>query len=123
MIPTNTGESLAVPKGTGLVPMIDAIHHNGWWATSISWSILIISTEKYWPDPYEFRPDRFLGDYDKDAYLPFSTGARACIGRRYVITLSFSTPVHQSKSLSQVFRDRADSHPLGHRPSLQNHGA
>jgi len=29
VIPTNTGESLAVPKGTGLVPMIDAMHHNG----------------------------------------------------------------------------------------------
>jgi len=47
--------------------MISAIHHN----------------PKYWPDPYEFRPSRFLGDYNKDAFLPFAAGARACIGRRF----------------------------------------
>jgi cytochrome P450 len=40
VIPTNTGESLLVPKGTGLVPMIEAVHHNGTWMTTISWLCL-----------------------------------------------------------------------------------
>jgi len=31
-----------------------------------------------------FNPERFLGSYNKDAFIPFSVGARACIGRRYV---------------------------------------
>jgi len=74
VIPINTGESLMVPKGTGLVPMIDATHHNASWTASVSW--FIPTPEKYWSDPYRFRPSRFLGDYNKDAFLPFSTGAR-----------------------------------------------
>lgn len=36
-----------------------------------------------WKDPELFNPERFLGDYDKDAFVPFSTGARGCIGRRF----------------------------------------
>ena len=28
VIPTDSGETLPVPKGTSLVPMIDAMHHN-----------------------------------------------------------------------------------------------
>ncbi|KAL0569614.1 hypothetical protein V5O48_012340, partial [Marasmius crinis-equi] len=38
---------------------------------------------RYWRDPYEFRPERFLGDWDRDAFVPFSVGARSCIGRRF----------------------------------------
>jgi cytochrome P450 len=30
----------------------------------------------YWEDPLEFRPERFLGPYDKDAFVPFSAGPR-----------------------------------------------
>ena len=82
MIPTSTSKGLAVPKGTGLVAMIDAIHHNGMWEFSIFCPYSRSPTDKYWPDPHEFRPSRFLGDYNRDAFLPFSTGARACIGRR-----------------------------------------
>jgi cytochrome P450 len=37
---------------------------------------------KYWDDPEEFRPERFLGDYNRDAFLPFAAGPRACLGRR-----------------------------------------
>lgn len=36
-----------------------------------------------WDDPSEFRPERFAGDYNKDAFLPFATGPRGCIGRRF----------------------------------------
>ena len=42
-------------------------------------------TEKYWEEPFKFRPERFLeGDHNKDAFIPFSVGPRACIGRRFV---------------------------------------
>ncbi len=37
----------------------------------------------HWEDPMAFKPERFLKDYNKDAFLPFSAGARACIGRRF----------------------------------------
>lgn len=41
--------------------------------------------EKYWDEPSQFRPERFIkGDYNKDAFIPFSAGPRACIGRRFV---------------------------------------
>lgn len=40
---------------------------------------------KYWTDPHRFNPSRFLGDWPRDAFLPFSGGVRSCLGRRYVI--------------------------------------
>ena len=83
VIQTGSGKPLPVPKGTMLALMIDAIHHNrackGYFIYDHR---VMFPSAKYWPDPYEFRPDRFLGDYNKDAFMPFSTGARGCIGRR-----------------------------------------
>src|SRR6266404_3216221 len=85
VVPTDSGERLTVPKGTLLAPMTYAMHHNRAWKHSLTYShVVICPAAKYWPDPYEFRPSRFLGDYNKDAFIPFSAGARGCIGRRYV---------------------------------------
>ena len=36
---------------------------------------------RYWEDPFTFRPERFMGEWNRDAFVPFSGGARACIGR------------------------------------------
>jgi len=38
---------------------------------------------RFWPDPERFDPTRFIGEQHRPpfAYLPFSGGARACIGR------------------------------------------
>ncbi|KAH9066972.1 cytochrome P450 [Lactarius deliciosus] len=41
---------------------------------------------KYWKDPHTFRPDRFLGEWPRNAFLPFSSGARGCLGRRFFET-------------------------------------
>ena len=43
-------------------------------------------TAKYWTDPDAFRPARFLGEYPRDAFLPFSGGPRGCIGRGFAET-------------------------------------
>ncbi|KAE9395447.1 cytochrome P450 [Gymnopus androsaceus JB14] len=38
----------------------------------------------HWKDPEEFRPGRFLEpDWPRDAFIPFSAGPRACIGRKF----------------------------------------
>merc|ERR1711976_54550 len=51
------------------MPNIWALHHD----------------ERYWPEPEKFDPDRFIGEdgklkFNKDSFLPFSTGRRVCVG-------------------------------------------
>lgn len=46
----------------------------------------ILHNQKYFPDPFTFKPDRWLegsgfGQADREAFLPFSLGARGCPGR------------------------------------------
>jgi len=36
-----------------------------------------------WSQPNEFRPDRFLVPYERDAFIPFGAGPRLCIGRDF----------------------------------------
>lgn len=38
-----------------------------------SWKL--IYPARYWKDPKHFEPERFLEDWNRDAFLPFSTGA------------------------------------------------
>lgn len=46
---------------------------------------------KYWTDPLEFKPERWLKSNRDDekfhhfAYLPFSAGGRNCIGQKFAI--------------------------------------
>ncbi|XP_017056360.1 probable cytochrome P450 311a1 [Drosophila ficusphila] len=45
----------------------------------------------YYPDPYAFKPERWLNDGDSAppafSYIPFSGGPHVCIGRRYSLLL------------------------------------
>lgn len=48
------------------------------------------NTAKYWEDPDAFKPGRFLGNYPREAFLPFSGGPRGCIGRGFSETESIA---------------------------------
>jgi len=59
--------TVIIPKGSIVSIHVAGLHYN----------------PRYWENPYEFRPDRFLGNYNKDAFAPFAVGPRACLGRRF----------------------------------------
>ncbi|KAF9048946.1 cytochrome P450 [Panaeolus papilionaceus] len=64
-------KTIAVPKGAYITISIVGIHYN----------------PRYWPDPKAFKPERFLkSDWPRDAFIPFSSGSRACLGRRFAET-------------------------------------
>ena len=56
---------------------------------------------RYWEDPEAFKPERFLEDWPRDAFWPFSGGARSCIGRR------FSPLFFSLRLLLTIFTDSA----------------
>ncbi|TFY75699.1 hypothetical protein EWM64_g8312 [Hericium alpestre] len=62
--------TIPIPRGTALAIHTPGLHYN----------------PRYWENPHEFKPERFLGDWNRDAFLPFSAGARACLGRRFFET-------------------------------------
>ncbi|EIN08440.1 cytochrome P450 [Punctularia strigosozonata HHB-11173 SS5] len=63
--------TVPVPAGTNLLVNAPALHYN----------------PRYWHDPYAFDPSRFLKpDWPREAFVPFSQGARACLGRRFFET-------------------------------------
>ncbi|THH17553.1 hypothetical protein EW146_g3277 [Bondarzewia mesenterica] len=62
--------TIPVPQDTNIVIHTPGLHYN----------------PRYWEDPHTFKPERFLEDWPRDAFLPFSQGARACLGRRFFET-------------------------------------
>ncbi|KAG8779245.1 hypothetical protein FRC15_010281 [Serendipita sp. 397] len=63
----NTPIPVSIPKGTHILINIAGLHYN----------------PKYWKDPHDFRPERFMGDYNRDAFFSFAAGPRSCMGRRF----------------------------------------
>ncbi|KAL1924864.1 uncharacterized protein VTP21DRAFT_4518 [Calcarisporiella thermophila] len=60
----------AIPKGTSVI-------------ANLSW---VQTDPKVWgADTLEFRPERFLEEYPKDAFYPFSAGTRNCIGQNFAM--------------------------------------
>ncbi|KIJ50811.1 hypothetical protein M422DRAFT_776797 [Sphaerobolus stellatus SS14] len=58
--------TLPVPKGCWIALNLSGLHYN----------------ERHWEGPHVYRTSRFLGPYNKDAFMGFATGARACLGRK-----------------------------------------
>lgn len=76
-----------IPKGTVLLMNIYAMHHD----------------PKYWQDPDEFRPERFLHEeghfvIPNASYLPFSLGKRVCLGQSLVKRELFMIMCHLLKN-------------------------
>uniref|UniRef100_A0A4X2K437 Steroid 21-hydroxylase n=1 Tax=Vombatus ursinus TaxID=29139 RepID=A0A4X2K437_VOMUR len=53
-----------IPKNTIIIPNIYGAHHD----------------DSVWAQPYDFRPDRFLEPEASPVGIPFSCGARVCLG-------------------------------------------
>lgn len=62
-----TLKTVVVPKGLNLALEVAGLHYN----------------PKYWEDPFTFKPERFLGDWNRDVFLAFSGGYRGCVGRKF----------------------------------------
>ncbi|PBK63872.1 614/534 cytochrome P450 [Armillaria solidipes] len=60
-------KTIPVPQGSILRFDVVGLHRN----------------PRYWKDPEMFNPSRFLGDWPKEAFMPFSQGAHACMGRKF----------------------------------------
>jgi len=71
---TELSNGLIMPKGSQIVVHVFDIHRN----------------PKYWDNPEEFRPERFLPENSQNrhtyAYIPFSAGQRNCIGKKSCFT-------------------------------------
>ncbi len=60
-----------LPAGTMVVPAINLVHHY----------------RRYYPEPAEFQPQRFLGKRaDTSVWLPFGGGIRRCLGATFAQT-------------------------------------
>ena len=76
---------------------------------------LLHRNPRYWPDPSDFRPGRFLDEMStqvRPAYLPFGLGPRLCIGRDFAL-------VELTILLVEILRDHVVTLPSGwKRPEL-----
>ncbi|KAH8101152.1 cytochrome P450 [Cristinia sonorae] len=99
----NAGEKVTVPIPAGSIINLHlyGLHYN----------------PNHWEDPEVFRPSRFLGDWPRDSFVPFSGGVRSCLGRRFaelefmaatvVILRNYKISVKEdSKFAGETFEER-----------------
>lgn len=78
--PHGQKEAVSVPirEGARAIIHVPGVHYN----------------PKYWDDPADFVPARFLDpNWNRDAFIPFLSGPRACIGRRFAETTAVTVLV------------------------------
>ncbi|KIM22191.1 hypothetical protein M408DRAFT_18227 [Serendipita vermifera MAFF 305830] len=76
--------TFAVKKGTIIFMHTPGVHYN----------------PRYWDKPEVFDPNRFLRGYNKDAFIPFGVGHRACLGRKFSEVESVAMLVHLLRNYS-----------------------
>jgi cytochrome P450 len=83
--------------------------------------LLLHRDPRWYPDPDRFDPDRWLGGHPalpRNAYLPFGTGPRACIGEQFA--WSEAVTVLAVLARSWTFHTAADFRPaLGYQVTLR----
>ncbi|KAI8062339.1 cytochrome P450 [Gilbertella persicaria] len=72
--PVVLGDRLALPKD---IVVVCSLYHTQ-------------TDEKHWPHPWEFKPERWLAESNTeashlDAFFPFSSGSRNCIGKNFAL--------------------------------------
>ncbi|KAJ9101791.1 hypothetical protein QFC21_003130 [Naganishia friedmannii] len=87
------GKRVFVPKGTQCGIDTVGLRESALGRRRVEESTLILIIHRswkdrhprYWKNPDVFLPERFMEDYDRDAFAPFSAGARgkSCIGRKF----------------------------------------
>ncbi|KAK0438005.1 614/534 cytochrome P450 [Armillaria borealis] len=93
-------KTIPVPQGAILDVDVAGLHYN----------------PRYWKDPEMFDPSRFLGDWPREAFVPFSQGARACMGRKFsetegvaVLTMLISKyKISVREKPGETFEERKD---------------
>ncbi|KAJ7584430.1 cytochrome P450 [Mycena floridula] len=106
-----------VPKGGQIVVHTVGVHYN----RSLIHACLVFQLTRpiarYWKDPETFNPDRFLGPWNRDAFLPYSAGARSCLGRKFaetegivcltLLVLRYKiTVTEESRFIAETFEER-----------------
>ena len=96
-----------IPKNTNVLINVDEIHHD----------------PKEWPEPNEFKPERFLdsdgkfvGWTTKHAFMPFGLGRRVCLGQVFGKILIFtfaSTLLHLYKIELPEGAEKPSTSPIG----------
>ncbi|HEY6145011.1 MAG TPA: cytochrome P450, partial [Solirubrobacterales bacterium] len=82
-----------LPAGTFAMAAIAALHYR----------------EDLFPDPYEFRPERFLdGKADNYAWIPFGGGVRRCIGAAFA--------EYEMRLILREFVERAELRAVDEKP-------
>jgi hypothetical protein len=65
-----------VVSGTEIKIHVPGIHYNRTLSDFLFCGkrFMIFFVARYWKDPHKFKPERFLGDWPKDAFFAFSQG-------------------------------------------------
>ena len=74
---------------------------------------LIQRHASYWPDPEQFRPERFLPEAEaareKWVYIPFAAGPRHCVGENFAL---YEMTVHLARMVRRYRLDYLDEGPI-----------